>query len=84
MHWQKAFAADISLQSFLANAERGYRGILSQFIKTEGDDVSVTGTVSVGGLGGEPYRDGTYAYYLSEKVVTNDPEGRRSVHTGRN
>jgi len=61
--------------SFLANAERGYRGILSQFIKTDGEDVSVTGTVSVGGLGGEPYRDGSYAYYLSEKVVANDPKG---------
>ncbi len=62
-------------QSFRANAERGYRGILTRFIKTDGDDVSVTGTVSVGGLGGDPYRDGSYAYYLSEKVVTNDPKG---------
>jgi unsaturated rhamnogalacturonyl hydrolase len=62
-------------ESFRANAERGYRGILSKFIKTDGDDVSVTGTVSVGGLGGDPYRDGSYAYYLSEKVVTNDPKG---------
>jgi unsaturated rhamnogalacturonyl hydrolase len=62
-------------ESFLANAEHGYQGILKKFIKTDGDDVSVTGTVSVGGLGGEPYRDGTYAYYLSEKVVTNDPKG---------
>ena len=62
-------------ESFLANAERGYRGILAKFIKADGDDVSVTGTVSVGGLGGDPYRDGSYAYYLSEKVVTNDPKG---------
>jgi Predicted unsaturated glucuronyl hydrolase involved in regulation of bacterial surface properties, and related proteins len=61
--------------SFRANAERGYQGVLSHFIKTDGDDVSLTGTVSVGGLGGDPYRDGSYAYYLSEKVVTNDPKG---------
>src|SRR4030095_16101989 len=33
------------------------------------------GTVSVAGLGGNPYRDGSYEYYLSEKVVTNDPKG---------
>ena len=26
-------------------------------------------------LGGNPYRDGSYQYYLSEKVVTNDPKG---------
>jgi unsaturated rhamnogalacturonyl hydrolase len=63
-------------QRYLANADRGYKGILSKFIDVgPGDDVSVTGTVKVGGLGGEPYRDGTYAYYLSEKVVANDPKG---------
>ena len=27
------------------------------------------------GLGGDPYRDGTAAYYLSEPVVRNDPKG---------
>ena len=26
-------------------------------------------------LGGNPYRDGSYEYYLSEKVVSNDPKG---------
>ena len=63
-------------EHYLASAERGYKGILAKFIQTEpGGDVSVTGTVKVGGLGGEPYRDGTYAYYLSEKVVANDPKG---------
>jgi unsaturated rhamnogalacturonyl hydrolase len=63
-------------ERYLAAAERGYKGILTKFIEVgPGDDVSVTDTVKVGGLGGEPYRDGTYAYYLSEKVVTNDPKG---------
>jgi unsaturated rhamnogalacturonyl hydrolase len=63
-------------EHYLVNAEHGYKGILAKFIQTgPGDDVSVTGTVKVGGLGGEPYRDGTYAYYLSEKVVANDPKG---------
>ena len=63
-------------EHYIANAERGYKGILAKFIEVgPGDDVSVTGTVKVGGLGGDPYRDGTYAYYLSEKVVANDPKG---------
>jgi unsaturated rhamnogalacturonyl hydrolase len=63
-------------ERYLANAERGYKGILAKFIEVgPGEDVSVTGTVKVGGLGGDPYRDGTYAYYLSEKVVANDPKG---------
>ncbi|SPE25233.1 Glycosyl hydrolase family 88 [Candidatus Sulfotelmatomonas gaucii] len=61
--------------SYLANAERGYKGILSHFIKSNGADVSLTDTVKASGLGGNPYRDGSYAYYIGEKVVTNDPKG---------
>ena len=33
------------------------------------------GICAVAGLGGDPYRDGSYAYYLSEPVVANDPKG---------
>jgi unsaturated rhamnogalacturonyl hydrolase len=32
-------------------------------------------TVSVGGLGGSPYRNGTFEYYISEPIATNDPKG---------
>jgi len=60
----------------IVNAERGYNGILSHFIEGgPGGAVSLTGTVKVGGLGGDPYRDGSYAYYIGEKTVTNDPKG---------
>jgi len=63
-------------QSYLANAERGYKGVLSHFIETgAGGSVSLTGTVKGAGLGGDPYRDGTYAYYIGEKTATNDPKG---------
>jgi unsaturated rhamnogalacturonyl hydrolase len=62
--------------SYLRVAQRGYRGIVDRFIKTDpGGQDNLEGTVSVGGLGGNPYRDGSYEYYLSEKVVTNDPKG---------
>jgi unsaturated rhamnogalacturonyl hydrolase len=61
---------------YLANAERGYKGILSRFIETgPGDEVALTGTVKSAGLGGDPYRDGSYAYYIGEKTATNDPKG---------
>jgi unsaturated rhamnogalacturonyl hydrolase len=33
------------------------------------------GICAVAGLGGSPYRDGSFAYYLSEPVVANDPKG---------
>ena len=63
-------------ESFLDNAERGYKGILAHFTSIAPEaDFSLSGTVKASGLGGEPYRDGTYAYYIGEKVVTNDPKG---------
>jgi len=63
-------------QSYLAAADRGYKGIQSHFLQTSPDgSVSLTGTVKGVGLGGSPYRDGTYEYYVGEKVVTDDPKG---------
>lgn len=58
-------------------ATKGYAGILKQFIRKNNHtgDITLGGTVSVAGLGGEPYRDGSYEYYLSEKVIDNDPKG---------
>ena len=62
-------------QSYLANAKKGYDGIQKTFIKTENGLTNLHGTVSVSGLGGNPYRDGSFDYYMSEKVVVNDPKG---------
>ncbi|MFL9482544.1 glycoside hydrolase family 105 protein [Chitinophagaceae bacterium LWZ2-11] len=62
--------------SYLKNAEKGYAGIKKEFIEVDANgQTNLKGTVSVSGLGGEPYRDGSYEYYLSEKVVVNDPKG---------
>jgi unsaturated rhamnogalacturonyl hydrolase len=62
--------------NYLTVAERGYKGIIDQFVKTDPTgQANLKGTVSVAGLGGNPYRDGSYEYYLSERVVTNDPKG---------
>jgi unsaturated rhamnogalacturonyl hydrolase len=62
--------------SYLKVAQKGYDGIIKKFITYGADgQVNLNGTVAVGGLGGQPYRDGSYKYYLSEKVVQNDPKG---------
>jgi unsaturated rhamnogalacturonyl hydrolase len=37
--------------------------------------VNLEGTCSVAGLGGDPYRDGSYDYYIKEPIVTNDYKG---------
>jgi unsaturated rhamnogalacturonyl hydrolase len=62
-------------KKYLTAAQKGYEGIIKEFIKTENGQVNLHGTVSVSGLGGNPYRDGSYEYYMSEKVVVNDPKG---------
>jgi unsaturated rhamnogalacturonyl hydrolase len=61
--------------SYLQNVRKGYNGIIKEFIKTENGQVNLHGTVSVSGLGGNPYRDGSFEYYMSERVIVNDPKG---------
>lgn len=61
--------------TYLGNATKGYNGLLVQFIREEGGQTALHGTVSVSGLGGKPYRDGSFAYYMSEPVIVNDPKG---------
>ena len=57
-------------------ARRGYDGLLKSFVTTEpGGALAFNGTVSVGGLGGKPYRDGSFEYYLSEPLRKNDLKG---------
>jgi len=57
-------------------AERAWSGIRSHFVKAESDgQMTLTGTVQAIGLGGSGYRDGSYSYYVSSPVVSNDPKG---------
>jgi unsaturated rhamnogalacturonyl hydrolase len=59
-----------------AVAARGYEGLLRQFVAVDDrGQVTVKGICKVAGLGGKPYRDGSYAYYTSTEVVANDPKG---------
>jgi len=37
--------------------------------------VNVKSICAAAGLGGNPYRDGSYAYYTGIDVVTNEPKG---------
>jgi len=63
-------------KSYLKVAKKGYEGIKKQFIEQRSaGKVNLNGTVKVSGLGGKPYRDGSFAYYMSEDVITNDAKG---------
>ena len=57
-------------------ASRGYQGLWREFVEIDaGGQVNVKNVCKVAGLGGSPYRDGSYAYYTSTEVVKNDPKG---------
>ena len=63
-------------QSDAAPARRGWEGIQKTFVTTGADGRMVlNGTVTVGGLGGTPYRSGSYDYYIGEKTRANDAKG---------
>jgi unsaturated rhamnogalacturonyl hydrolase len=53
---------------------KGYAGFIQRFIKTDGDNISVTHCCQVAGLGGlgAKARDGSFKYYVSEPIVEND------------
>ena len=57
-------------------ASRGYQGLLAEFVERRADgNLDLKNVCKVAGLGGNPYRDGSYAYYTSTEVVKNDPKG---------
>lgn len=58
------------------NAERGWRGIQTHFVRIDASGaLTLTDTVKSIGLGGPGHRDGSYRYYVSSPVVSNDPKG---------
>ena len=55
---------------------KAYHGILKEFIREDEDGgISITQVCRVAGLGGNPYRDGSYEYYVNEIIRDNDPKG---------
>jgi rhamnogalacturonyl hydrolase YesR len=62
-------------KKYLAHGIEAYNGVVDQFIKTDSSGlISITNVCAVAGLGGNPYRDGSYEYYVNEKKRDNDPK----------
>ena len=60
-------------------ARRAYEGIIKNFITVEDGVVNINQACAVAGLGGDPekgerYRSGTFDYYVTEPVRSNDPK----------
>jgi unsaturated rhamnogalacturonyl hydrolase len=60
--------------SFEPAARKAYAGLVDEFVSVHADgSFHLTNVVEVGGLGYG--RDGSYRYYMSERVIDNDPKG---------
>jgi unsaturated rhamnogalacturonyl hydrolase len=61
---------------FLPIAKRAYEGACARFLRRyEDGSFHLEGTCSVAGLGGSPYRDGSFEYYVGEKIKADDFKG---------
>ncbi len=60
---------------FKAAANKAFDGLTNQLIKVDTDGgITITQACAVAGLGGKPYRDGSYEYYVNERKKDNDPK----------
>ncbi len=60
-------------KSYRKIAEKAFDGLNKKLIVTTQDGLlSLTRCCQVGGLGGNPYRDGSFEYYIGEKMRDND------------
>ncbi|WP_294231197.1 glycoside hydrolase family 88 protein [uncultured Chryseobacterium sp.] len=63
-------------KSYKAYAQKGYDGIIKNLITVDPDGVvNLNKCCAVAGLGGKPYRDGSYEYYVNEEIRSNDAKG---------
>lgn len=60
---------------YIAFADKAIDGIKRLYLTEDGDELHLGGICSVAGLGGNPYRDGSFKYYIQEKIATDDFKG---------
>ena len=65
----------IPRDQYLEATNKAFEGLIKQFIKEEPNGTyTLTNCCAVAGLGGKGNRDGSFAYYISEPVIENDPK----------
>nr|WP_294782916.1 glycoside hydrolase family 88 protein [uncultured Flavobacterium sp.] len=63
-------------KSYKKLALKGFDGITSKLITTDPDgEIHITQVCASAGLGGNPYRDGSYEYYIGEKIKVDNSHG---------
>lgn len=57
-------------------ANESFESMVKEFVTIDDEGiVSLNQICGVAGLGGNPYRDGSYDYYINELIRPNDPKG---------
>ncbi|NJL26820.1 MAG: glycosyl hydrolase family 88 [Thermoanaerobaculia bacterium] len=75
--WAKGARLGMLEPRYLELAKESFAGLVDELVDWD----EATGRMTLrnvcrsAGLGGEPYRDGSYAYYVSTDVVANDSHG---------
>lgn len=60
-------------KKYLKVAQKAYDGLQKTLLKENPDGtLTLTRCCAVGGLGGNPYRDGSFEYYIGERIREND------------
>ena len=63
-------------ETYSVIANKAYSGIIKNLISIEENGVvNLNQVCGVAGLGGNPYRDGSFEYYVNEIIRPNDPKG---------
>lgn len=63
-------------EELIKKAEESYKGLIREFVsETKDGFINLNKICSVAGLGGKTRRDGSFAYYISEPIVSNEPKG---------
>jgi unsaturated rhamnogalacturonyl hydrolase len=63
-------------KAYKAEAKKVMEGLKAhKIVENEDGTLSLIDCCAVAGLGGNPYRDGTYEYYIHERIREDDPKG---------
>lgn len=72
----KAIRLKVLDDSYRSVCEKGYQGLVTRLVEEDREGLlNLHDTCQVAGLGNNPYRDGTYEYYIGEPRIVNDLKG---------
>ena len=72
----KAYNLGLIDKTYKPFIDKGFNGLLTTFVSRDSSGIySLNFNCRSAGLGGKPYRDGSFEYYISEPIISNDLKG---------